>query len=132
MILRTAIAASVLLVLAGAYFLWKRPPRRLTGLDLAGLGIRGPAIVQFTTQYCAPCKAAAPRLQEAADRNGLPFLQLDVGERPEAARTYGIRTVPTIAVTGRAGRAVVVWTSLPPDGEIVEAVHRATSSVESA
>jgi thioredoxin 1 len=131
-ILRTAIAVSVLLVMAGAYFLWKRPPRRLSGLDLSRLGIRGPALVQFTTRYCAPCKASAPHLQEAANRAGIPFLQLDVGERPEVARTYGIRTVPTIAVTGRAGRAVEVWTSLPPDGEIVEAVYRASSSVESA
>lgn len=126
MILRTSIAAGVLLLMVGGYFLWKRPPRRLSGLDLASLGIAGPAIIQFTTRYCGPCKAAAPHLQEAADRNGIPFLQLDVGERPEVARTYGIRTVPTIAVTGGAGRAVGVWTSLPSDGEIVEAVHRAT------
>lgn len=132
MILRTAIAAGVLLVMAGAYLLWKRPPRRLSRLDLAGLGIRGPALIQFTTRYCGPCKAAAPHLQEAANRAGVPFLELDVGERPETARTYGIRTVPTIAVTGRAGRTVGVWTSLPPDGEIVEAVHRATASLESA
>jgi thioredoxin 1 len=130
-ILRTAVAVGVLLLLAGAYLLWKRLPSRLRGLDLSGLGIRGPAIVQFTTRYCPPCKAAAPHLQEAADRTRIPFRQFDVGKRPEVARTYGIRTVPTIAVTGRGGRAVGVWTSLPPDGEIVQVAQRAAASVGS-
>jgi thioredoxin 1 len=123
-ILRLGIAAGILLLMTGAYVLWKRPPRRLGRLDLAGLGIRGPAVVQFTTETCAPCKAAAPRLQDAADRARVPFEQIDVGRRPEVARTYGIRTVPTIAVTGRNGRVTEVWTALPANGEVARAIRR--------
>ncbi|MGH2766857.1 MAG: thioredoxin family protein [Actinomycetota bacterium] len=123
--IRLAVAAAVLLAVLGAWLLWRRPPRRLGRAELAGLGIRGPAIVQFTTRYCAPCKAAAPHLQAAADETGIPFRQIDVGQRPEVARRYGIRTVPTITVTGRGGRVVGIWTSLPANGEIGEAARRA-------
>jgi thiol-disulfide isomerase/thioredoxin len=123
-ILRIGIALGVLLLMTGAYVAWKRPPRRLGRVELSGLGIREPAIVQFTATYCAPCKAAAPRLREAADRTGVPFWQIDVGRRPEVARTYGIRTVPTIAVTGRNGRVTEVWTAVPGGGEVARAVDR--------
>ena len=125
MILRLAIAGGVVLLVLGAWLLWRRPPRRLGRADLAALGIREPAIVQFTTRYCAPCKAAAPHLQAAANASGIPFRQIDVGERPEVARAYGIRTVPTIALTGRGGRVLGVWTGLPENGELAEAARRA-------
>jgi thiol-disulfide isomerase/thioredoxin len=122
---------SLLIGLFGAvtagYVLWRRPPRRLEGgrLDLGGLGVAGPAIVQFTTRYCAPCKAAVPHLTRAARESQVAFAQVDVGARPDVARTYGIRTVPTIAVANRDGRVLGVWTALPPNGEIVEAAFRA-------
>jgi thioredoxin len=127
MIVRLALAAGVIGVVTGAWALWRRPPGRLGRAELSGIGVRGPAIVQFTTRYCAPCKAAAPRLQAAADETRIPYRQIDVGERPDVARAYGIRSVPTIAVTGRGGRVLGVWTSLPPDGEIAAAARRARS-----
>jgi hypothetical protein len=44
---------------------------------------------------------------------------VDIGERPEVARAFGIRRVPTIALTGPGGRVVGVWTGL--DEEISRA-----------
>jgi thioredoxin-like negative regulator of GroEL len=55
----------------------------------------------------------------------VPFLQIDVGVKPEVARAYGIRSVPTVAVTGAGGRVLDVWTAIPPDGEVAEAARRA-------
>ncbi|HEV3474085.1 MAG TPA: thioredoxin family protein [Actinomycetota bacterium] len=125
MIERLAIAAAVFAAVAVAYWLWKRPPRRLGRSDLAPLGIREPAIVQFSTADCAPCRKAEPRLREAATRSEVPYRRIDVDDRPDVAREYGIRTVPTIVVTGRGGRVMEVWTSLPENGEIAEAARRA-------
>lgn len=122
--IRLAVAASVLLGVYGAWLLWRRPPRRLARADLAGVGIREPAIVQFTTRACGPCKAAAPYLESAADRTGVAFRQIDVGERPDVARRFGIRTVPTIALTGRGGRVLRVWTGVPDHGELTDAAGR--------
>ncbi len=125
MLLRLAVAGGVVLLVLAALALWRRPPRRLNRVDLRQLGVPGPAIVQFSAAYCAPCRAAAPRLREVAERSEVPYVQVDVGERPEVARRHGIRTVPTIAVAGRDGRVFGVWTALPKNGEIADAALRA-------
>lgn len=126
---RLAIAAGVFVSVAVAYALWKRPPgRRLQRLDLRDLGVYGPAVVQFSTRYCAPCKTARPHLIAAAERAGVTYAQVDVGERPEVARRYGIRTVPTIVVAERSGRVLGKWTALPADGEIARTAARAAAA----
>lgn len=112
MIERILLAAVVFAIVGGLAFAWRRPPRRLGGSTLSSIGIRDAAIVQFTTATCAPCKAAAPHLRAAAERAAIPYHQVDVGARPEVARTYGIRRVPTIAVTGPGGKVLGVWTAL--------------------
>ncbi len=117
MILRLLVALAVFAVVILAYVAWRRPPRRLGSSSLASIGIREPAIVQFTTATCAPCKAAAPQLRATAERAAIPYHQVDVGERPDVARTYGIRRVPTIVVTGRGGQVLGVWTGLTAEIE---------------
>jgi thioredoxin-like negative regulator of GroEL len=84
-------------------------------------------VVQFTSDLCGPCKAAAPRLAEAADRGGVQFAQVDVADRPEVARRYGIRTLPTIVVAGPGGEVVGAWTALPGDRALEDAVRQAAS-----
>jgi thiol-disulfide isomerase/thioredoxin len=127
-LVRAALALLVLATAYGLYRLWRLPPRplrRLRRLDLEALGLEGPAIVQFSTPTCAPCRAAAPRLEATAREAELRYAQVNVAHRPDVARRYGIRTVPTIAVVGRGGAVVDVWTSLPHNGELLEAALRA-------
>ena len=112
MIERLLLAVLVFALVAGLALAWRRPPRKLASSSLASIGIRDPAIVQFSTATCGPCKVAAPHLRTAAERAAIPFHQIDVGERPDVAHRFGIRRVPTIAVTGRGGRVVGVWTDL--------------------
>jgi thiol-disulfide isomerase/thioredoxin len=119
--IRLVVAVSVLLAVYWAWLLWRRPPRRLARADLGGVGIPEPAIVQFTTASCGPCGAAAPYLEATAERTGVAFRQIDVGERPDVARRFGIRTVPTIALTGWGGRVLRVWTEVPDHGELTDA-----------
>ena len=123
--LRILEAVAFVAAVALAYVMWRPPPRRLVQGTLATLGVRGPALVEFVTEGCPPCRDAAPRLRDAAERVRVPFLQIDVGVKPEVARAYGIRSVPTVAVTGAGGRVLDVWTAIPPDGEVAEAARRA-------
>jgi thioredoxin 1 len=122
---RLAILASLSAALYLAWRLWRLPSARLRRLDLRTLGVAGPAVLQFTTTSCAPCKAAAPRLADAADRAGVTFAQVDVGERPEVARQYGIRSVPTIVVADAKGEVLGAWTALPHDGDVEDVARRA-------
>ena len=125
--LRVLVAIGVIALLSLGALAWRRPPRRLGRSTLAAIGVREPAIVQFTSPICASCKAAVPHLRAAADRAAVPFLQVDVGERPDVARALGVRRVPTIAVTGRRGEVVGVWTSLSE--EISAAAQRVQTTV---
>jgi len=124
---RLAIAAVAVAAISLAYLAWRRPPGRLIHLDLGDLGVEGPAIVQFTTRYCAPCRAARPELETLAEGAAIRYTQIDVGERPEVARQYGVRTVPTIVVAARSGRVLGKWTALPGNGEIAAAAAQAAS-----
>lgn len=124
MLVRLAVAGGVVLLIGALYALWRRPPR-LRSLDLAAIGARGPAIVEFTAPHCPPCRAAMPHLEEASRSSGVPFLKIDVGDRPDLARTHGIRTVPTIAVVNRSGRVLGTWTRVPANGEVASAARAA-------
>lgn len=127
-LIRLAIAVAALAAGYAAYRVWKRPPSRLSRLTLEELGVSGPAIVQFSTQDCAPCRAARPRLIEAARRAEVDYTQIELDEHPGVAGRYGIRTVPTIVVTGRNGAVRQVWTRLPEDGIIAQAARRARAA----
>jgi thiol-disulfide isomerase/thioredoxin len=126
MIVRVLIALAVFAVVGGAILAWRRPPRKLGSSSLAPIGIRDAAIVQFTTASCGPCKVMAPHLRQTAQRADVSYVQVDVGERPDVARDYGIRRVPTIAVTGAGGKVLGVWTTL--SGEIEAAALSAISA----
>jgi thioredoxin-like negative regulator of GroEL len=127
-IVRTLIAVAFVAAVLVAYLLWRRPPRRLARSTLATVGVREPALVEFVTEGCPPCRDVAPRLRTAAADAHVPFHQIDVGQRPELARAFGIRSVPTVAVTGAGGRVLDVWTAIPPDGEVADAARRARAN----
>ena len=76
---------------------------QLDPADLTGLDGRPRAYVEFTHPLCAECRAWEERLRAT----GEPVLTLDVRERPELARKYGIAIVPTVL-------------AVAPDGAVLE------------
>ena len=59
-----------------------------------------PAVVDFWAQWCAPCMAAAPVLEELAkDYDGkMSFAKVNVDENSPLAVKYGIAAIPTMIV----------------------------------
>jgi thioredoxin 1 len=59
-----------------------------------------PAVVDFWAQWCAPCLAAAPVLEELAkDYDGkMSFAKVNVDENGPLAVKYGITAIPTMIV----------------------------------
>ncbi|MGV2921126.1 thioredoxin [Streptomyces alfalfae] len=59
-----------------------------------------PVLVEFTADWCGPCRQLAPVLSELAreEADRIKVLQLDVDRSPEAAIAYRVLSAPTMIV----------------------------------
>ncbi|GHE62585.1 MULTISPECIES: thioredoxin [Streptomyces] len=64
------------------------------------LGADLPVLVEFTADWCAPCRQMGPVLGALADEEGhrLKVVKLDVDTNPETARAYRVLSMPTFLV----------------------------------
>jgi Domain of unknown function (DUF4395) len=72
---------------------------RLDPADLGGLNGNPETAVSFTHPLCSECGEWERRLRDA----GRPHVTLDVRERPDLARKYGIAIVPTVVTVDAEG-----------------------------
>jgi len=71
--------------------------------DGARLGT-GATIVQFSTEFCGPCRVAERMLKDlAGERDGVVHLDLDLAAQPHLAARFGIVQTPTILLLDAAG-----------------------------
>jgi thioredoxin 1 len=58
-----------------------------------------PVLVDFYAEWCGPCKALAPTLDQlAAENPQVRVVKVDIDESPELAARYGVRSVPRLMV----------------------------------
>ncbi|MFI6022852.1 thioredoxin family protein [Streptomyces sp. NPDC051287] len=74
----------------------------VTDADFAAevIGADRPVLVEFTADWCPPCRQMAPVLTALAAQEGerLKVVQLDVDHNPETTNAYKVLSMPTFMV----------------------------------
>ncbi len=56
-------------------------------------------IVDFWAEWCGPCKSFAPTYEKVAESHpDIAFGKVNIEEQQEIAQTFGIRSIPTLAI----------------------------------
>ncbi|MET8950162.1 TlpA family protein disulfide reductase [Streptomyces sp. NPDC004393] len=99
---------------------------RLGATELGqGLGERA-TLVQFSSAFCAPCRATRRVLAQVAGMvPGVAHVEIDAEQRLELVRALGILKTPTVLVLDADGRIVRRATGQPRRADVIAALGEA-------
>ena len=76
-----------------------------------------PCIIDFWADWCAPCKAVAPVLEELSEEydGQLKVYKVNTEEEQELAAAFGIRSIPSLLFVPTEGKPQMAAGALPKE-----------------
>jgi thiol-disulfide isomerase/thioredoxin len=101
-------------------------PERITAAQLGGpLGDRV-TLLQFSSAFCAPCRATRRILADVAGMtDGVTHVEIDAESRLDLVRALGVLRTPTVLVLAADGRIVRRASGQPRKADVIAAIGAA-------
>jgi thiol-disulfide isomerase/thioredoxin len=101
----------------------------LTGTAYDGLRGERATLLQFSSAFCAPCRATRRTLAEVASTvPGVAHVEVDAEEHLDLVRALGVLRTPTTLVLDEFGREVTRATGAPRPVQVLAALDRGVAS----
>jgi thiol-disulfide isomerase/thioredoxin len=138
---------AALAVAAAAGLAWQRANGQIRGVAPRGAGpavVAQPVLseaqlgqplgeratlVQFSTAFCAPCRATRRILADVAGMvDGVVHTEIDAEAHLDLVRALGVRRTPTVLVLGPDGRIVKRASGQPRKADVIAALGDAVAA----